>query len=260
MLIDIHSHLDHCYFKDDLDKVIENAKKANVKVILTAGTNPEKNKESLKIAKKYDIVKPCLGIYPIQYSDNKELNNQKKNKGTKINIDEEIEFIRKNKKDIIAIGEVGLDYFWNKNNVNEQEKLFQKMICLAEKINKPIIVHSRKAEQDCIEMLQSSKLKKIIMHCFTGKKSLVNKIVDNGWFLTAPTCIVRSSQFQENTKLTTITQLFCETDAPYLTPFKNKRNEPSFVVDAYKKVAEIKGMEFEEVVKNIWMNFQKVFR
>ena len=259
MLIDIHSHLDHCYFKDDLDKVIENAKKANVKVILTAGTNPEKNKESLKITKKYDIVKPCLGIHPIQYNDNKELNNQKKNKGTKINIDEEIEFIRKNKKDIIAIGEVGLDYFWNKNNVNKQEKLFQKMICLAEKINKPIIVHSRKAEQDCIEMLQSSKLKKIIMHCFTGKKSLVKRIVDNGWFLTAPTCIVRSLQFQENAKLTTITQLFCETDAPYLTPFKNKRNEPSFVVEAYKKVAEIKGMEFEEVVKNIWMNFQKVF-
>ena len=109
------------------EEVIENAKKANVKVILTAGTNPEKNKESLKIAKKYDIVKPCLGIYPIQYNDNKELNNQKKNKGTKINIDEEIEFIGKNKKDIIAIGEVGLDYFWNKNNVNEQEKLFQKM-------------------------------------------------------------------------------------------------------------------------------------
>ena len=78
MLIDIHSHLDHCYFKDDLDKVIENAKKANVKVILTAGTNPEKNKESLKIAKKYDIVKPCLGIHPIQYNDNKELNNQVK--------------------------------------------------------------------------------------------------------------------------------------------------------------------------------------
>jgi TatD DNase family protein len=108
-------------------------------------------------------------------------------------------------------------------------------------------------------MLQSSKLKKIIMHCFTGKKSLVKKIIDNGWFLTVPTCIVRSTQFQENVKLAPITQIFCETDAPYLTPLKNKRNEPAFVVEAYKKVAEIKNMELKEVINNIWMNFQKVF-
>ena len=280
MLIDIHSHLDHCYFKDDLDKVIDNAKKANVKVILTAGINPEKNIESLEIAKKYDIIKACLGIYPIQYNDNEnipikiKINRQKNNsndnkkqlkinnnnfKNNKLNIDKEIKFIEKNKNNIAAISEVGLDYHWNKNNVNEQKKLFEKMVQLAEKLNKPIIVHSRKAEQDCIDMLQSSKFKKIIMHCFTGKKSLVKKIVDNGWFLTAPTCITRSTQFQENVKLIPITQLFCETDAPYLSPFKNKRNEPAFVIEAYKKVAEIKNMELKEVVNNIWMNWQKVF-
>jgi len=167
-----------------------------------------------------------------------------------------------------------LDYHWDKNNVNEQKKLFEKMISLAEKLNKAIIVHSRKAEGDVISMLQSSKLKKIIMHCFTGKKPLVKKIIDDGWFLTAPTSIVRSTQFQENAKLVPITQLFCETDAPYLTPFKDarnlssqisapiemgKRNEPAFVIEAYKKLAEIKGMELKEVVNNIWMNWQKVF-
>lgn len=292
MLIDIHSHLDHCYFKDDLDEVINNAKKANVKVILTAGINSEKNRESLEIAKKYDIVKACLGIYPIQNynkennSNNKKsmkktslnnkiqlkinqnkskiINNNLKNKENNsenniINIDEEIKFIEKNKKDIVAIGEVGLDYFWVKNNSREQKKLFEKMIQLAEKLNKPIIVHSRKAEEDTIEMLQSSKLKKIIMHCFTGKKSLVKEIIDNGWFLTAPTCITRSTQFQENVKLIPITQLFCETDAPYLSPYKEKRNEPAFVIEAYKKVAEIKNMELKEVINNIWMNWQIVF-
>ena len=177
MLIDIHSHLDHCYFNDDLDKVISNAKKENVKVILTAGINPEKNKISLEIANKYDIVKPCLGIYPIQY-DNKEDNSNNNKKSIKkiktmfnnnlknINIDEEIKFIEENKKKVVAIGEVGLDYFWVKDKVNEQKKLFEKMILLAEKLNKPIIVHSRKAEEDAIDMLQSSKLKKIVMHLY----------------------------------------------------------------------------------------------
>ena len=292
MLIDIHSHLDHDYFKDDLDKVIENARKAGVKVILTAGINSETNRKALEIARKHDIVKACLGIYPVQYEndnnfkkvtidnkvnttiknsnnkdkiqkyepDNKKNNSKDENKS---NIDEELKFIEKNKKNIAAIGEVGLDYKETKN-INEQKRIFEKIIQLTEKINKPIIIHSRNAENDCIEMLRSSKLKKAIMHCFGGKKSLVKKIIDNGWFLTAPTCITRATQFQENVKLCPITQLFCETDAPYLSPFKSKtgefqRNEPAFIIEAYKKVAEIKGMELKEVINNVWMNWQGGF-
>ena len=290
MLIDIHSHLDHHYFKDDLDKVIENAGKAGVKVILTAGINPETNRKALEIAKKHDIVKACLGIYPVQYEDNNNIkkfaidnkvnttikNSNNKNKiqkyefkknnpeyENKINFDEELKFIEKNKNKIAAVGEVGLD-FKERKNISEQKELFEKIMQLTEKINKPIIVHSRKAEQDCIDMLQSSKLKKVIMHCFGGRKSLVKKIIDNGWFLTAPTCITRATQFQENAKLCPITQLFCETDAPYLSPFKAKigefqRNEPAFIIEAYKKVAEIKGMELKEVINNVWMNWQGIF-
>jgi len=257
MLIDIHSHLDHCYFDDDLDKVVDNAIKANVKVILTAGVNPEKNRVSLKLAEKYDIIKPCLGIHPVQYN---EKNNKIINKKLKdIDFTKEIKFIEKNKNKIAAIGEVGLDYFWNKDNKKEQNELFEKMISLAEKLNKPIIVHSRKAENDVIEKLQSSKLKKVIIHSFTGKKSLIKEIVDNGWFITAPTCILRSTQFQDNVKLAPINQIFCETDAPYLTPFKDKRNEPAFIIEAYKKLAEIKEMELKEVINNLFMNYQKVF-
>ena len=177
MLIDIHSHLDHYYFKDDLDIVIENARKANVKVILTAGINPETNRKGLEIAKKHDIVKACLGIYPVQYeNDNNYGNNNEitqknniknnnsniKNKNdNKLNIDKELKFIEKNKKNIVGIGEVGLD-FKERKNISEQKELFEKIIRLTEKLNKPIIVHSRKAESDCIDMLQNSKLKKII--------------------------------------------------------------------------------------------------
>ena len=163
MLIDIHSHLDHCYFKDDLDKVIDNAKKANLKVILTAGINPETNRKALQIAEKYDIVKPCLGIYPIQTLQKEIDSGDYPLKENKFDIDEEIRFIEKNKNKITAVGEVGLDYFWIKDKQKEQKELFEKMISLAEKINKPIIVHSRKAEEDAVNILQSSKLKKIII-------------------------------------------------------------------------------------------------
>jgi len=259
MLIDIHSHLDHCYFKDDLDKVIDNAKKSGVKIILTAGINPETNRKALELAKKYDIVKACLGIYPVQTLQKEIDEGEISLKRIEIDIEDEIDFIKKNKKNIAAVSEIGLDYFWVKDNIKEQKDLFENMISLAEKLNKPVIVHSRKAEEDCIEILKSSKLKNIIMHCFTGKKNLAKKIIDNNWFLTAPTSIVRSTQFQENVKLTPITQIFAETDAPYLRPFKDKRNEPAFVLESYKKIAKIKGMELMEVVNNIWMNWQKTF-
>ncbi|MBI2134582.1 TatD family hydrolase [Candidatus Woesearchaeota archaeon] len=258
MLIDIHSHLDHFYFKDEIDKIIGNAGKNNVKIILTAGINPETNRKALEIAEKYDIVKPCLGIYPIQTLQKEiEAGDYPLNQN-RFDVQEEIKFIQKNKDKIAAVGEVGLDYSMGED-AKSQKELFEKMISLAEKINKPIVVHSRKAEADCIEILQSSKLRKIIMHCFCGRKNLANKIIDNGWFLTVPTSVVRSTQFQENAKLCPITQLFCETDAPYLSPYREMRNEPAFIIESYKKVAEIKGMELKEVINNIWMNWQRVF-
>lgn len=246
MLIDIHCHLDYPPLNDDLDKVIDNAKKAGLKVILTSGTNPQSNRKVLEIAEKYDIVKPCLGLYPVQEN--------------KFNADEEISFIEKNRNKITAVGEVGMDYFLVRDDLGEQKALFEKIISLVEKINKPIIVHSRKAEADCVNMLESSKLKKIVMHCFSGRKSLVKKVIDNGWFLTIPASVVRSQQFQDNAKTAPITQLFCETDSPYLSPFKDRSNEPAFVAESYKKIAEIKGMELKEVVNNVWMNWQKTFQ
>ena len=168
-----------------------------------------------------------------------------------------MEFIKKNKNNIVAISEVGLDFVNGEDK--EQIEDFQKMIQLAEELKKPIVVHSRKAELKCIETLESSKNKKIIMHCFSGKKSLVKRIADNGWFLTAPTIVVRSQQFQDIVKNVPISQLFCETDSPYLSPYKNQWNEPAFVIESYNKIAEIKGMDINEVVNNIYMNWQKVF-
>ena len=133
------------------------------------------------------------------------------------------------------------------------------MINLAEELRKPIVVHSRKAEQKCIEILEGSNLKKVVMHCFSGKKPLVKRIAGNGWFLTVPTIVVRSFQFQDIARNVPLMQLFCETDSPYLSPYKEQMNEPSFVVESYKKIAEIKNMDINEVMNNIYMNWQKVF-
>lgn len=257
LLVDVHTHLDHPLLINKIDEIVHRAKNAGLKHIITNGINPETNRKCLELSKKYDIVKCAMGIYP-RNSLKKEIEaGDYPLKIEDFNIDDEIAFIRKNKNKIVAISEVGLDFVHGEDK--QQIEDFEKMIGLAEEIKKPIVVHSRKAELKCIEMLESSKNKKIVMHCFSGKKPLVKRVADNSWFLTAPTIVVRSQQFQELVKNVLVSQLFCETDSPYLSPYKEQHNEPAFVVESYNKIAEIKGMDINEVVNNIYMNWQKVF-
>ena len=257
LLVDAHSHLDHSLIINKIGEIIKNAKDAGLKHIITNGINPETNRICLELSKKYEIVECGMGIYP-RTALKKELENENLNlKFQDFDIDEEINFIKKNKNNIVAISEVGLDFANGEDK--QQIEDFEKMIKLAEELKKPIVVHSRKAEQRCIEILESSKLKKIVMHCFCGKKSLVKRIESNGWFLTVPTIVVRSQQFQDIVKNVPITQLFCETDSPYLSPYKDKSNEPAYIIESYKKIAEIKQMDLNEVANSIYMNWQQVF-
>jgi len=252
MLLDIHCHLDHFLFKKDLNEVLQRAEDV---LIVTSGINIETNRFALALSKKHENIKASLGIYPIQALEAEIKKGEYPIKPEKIDIDAEIEFIKKNKEIIFSIGEIGLDYSLAHDSEKQQKELFQKMIELAEKIKKPVIIHSRKAEQDVIDMLESSNLKKIVLHCFCGKQKLVKKAQDNGWFLTVPTNVVRSQQMQYIAETTDINKIVTETDAPYLSPFPEKRNEPSFVVEAVKKIAEIKKMDVKEVENNIFKNY-----
>ena len=253
MYFDIHCHLDHPLL--NAAQAVNNAKIAGLSHIFTVGINPETNRKTMDLAKQYDIVKACLGIYPLEPLQ-VEAQEESYPETKPFNIDEEIAWMKK--QEFSLVGEVGLDYASIKDKNKEQKELFQKMIELAEKLKKPIVIHSRKAEQDCIDMLSSSKLKKVVMHCFCGKKSQVKSIVDKGWFLSIPPIIMRATQFQQNVDLAPITQLLTETDAPYLGPTKEEVNEPKNVVVTVKKIAEIKGMEAEEVKRNLYMNLQRL--
>ena len=239
MFIDVHCHLDFEGIIERLDKVISNAKKAEIKVIVTSGVNPETNRKILEIADKYDIVRPSFGLYPIDALTREE------GKDNLFDVDEELEFLKKNKDRFISIGECGLDYKHGKDKVM-QKAVFEKVLETAKKLNKPVIIHSRKAESDAIDILESSGHKKVIMHCFSGRKHLVKKAYDLGYSFSIPTNVVRLQQFQEMVEKIDINHLFCETDSPFLSPFKEYRNEPAFVIESYKKIAEIKKLTIEE--------------
>ena len=247
MLIDIHTHLTYGQHDKDIDEVIERARKANVTIIVNAGTSPEQNRKSLKLAKKYDIVKPALGFYPIEmleYSDE--------------DIDKELKWISKQKP--IALSEIGIDYHYDKTHHDKQKQNLMKFIKLSEKMKVPMIVHSRDAEQDVIDLLQSSNCKKVVMHCFSGTIDQLKKIYDNGWYISIPTSICLRKSFRKILKNIPLERVFTETDAPWMSPFPDvKRNEPAFIIEAVKKIAQLKKITFEETEKIVYMYYQKLF-
>ncbi len=246
MFIDIHSHLDLC---KNIPNIIENARKLNVK-ILTHGVNPLSNRKILELKNKFPEIEIALGIYP---SDALKLLEKE--------ILSEIEFIKKNKDKVIAIGEVGMDLKENSGETLEtQKENLTKFVNLAKELDLPIIIHSRKAEKECVELLEKLDYNKIIMHCFSGNMKLVDRIIKNNWYLTAPTNVKSSEHFQKIIEKTPIEQLFCETDSPFLHPDKLPNNESANVIESYKKIAEIKKMPLNQVEKIIEGNYKRLFK
>jgi TatD DNase family protein len=260
--VDVHAHLDHRDFSKDLDDVMVRAKISGVKVIIAQGVNHESNQQVLALAKKYDIVKAALGLYPLDAINVKVpdsyFSEEPLLSRTKTDVDTTLAFIEKNKSGIMAIGEVGMDLKFTQD-LKTQKENFQKIIDLSKKIKKPLIVHSRKAEKETIGMLESAGAKQVVMHCFGGSHKLVKRIEDAGWMLTIPANVVRSSHFSELVKKVHISRLLTETDAPYLSADPGKRNESSEVVGAVKVIAKIKGMTEVDTANAIFQNYQDMF-
>src|SRR3989338_2859023 len=247
MFIDAHNHIDF-YRDDEIRGIIGRAREARELVIVNNATNPGNFQRVIDLSKEYKEIKVALGIYPIDalsLSDNE--------------ISKQIEFIKENNEKIVAIGEVGLDFKEDQDNWEKQRKVFNKFVELSIELNKPVIVHSRKAELECIAILEKLNAKKVIMHCFSGKLSLVKRIIDNKWTLTIPTSVKNAEHFQKVIEMTPITQLLCETDSPYLHPDKKNNNEPSLIIESYKKIAEIKKISLKEVEKLLEKNYNNLF-
>lgn len=264
-LVDVHAHLFDEKFENDRGAVIERAAKAGVARIITNGLDPETNRQCIELAQKHKNVYAAVGIYPVNVLWDHVKQARFPLTIKKVDINEEISWMlkegKKEKNKIAAIGEVGLDNFTIKGFLEHQKPVFEQMIGIAEKLKKPIIVHSRNAEAACVEMLQSSSLKpnRVVMHCFGGAIKLAMKAADAGFNFSIPVNVVVSSQFQELVKRININQLFTETDAPYLGPVKGERNEPANVAQSIKKIAEIKGFDVTETANTIFMNYQRVF-
>lgn len=249
MLIDVHSHLNlkEFYNSKQINDIINIAKDKNQKIILEAGVDYKTNKRVLKLSKEYDIILPCLGLYPDTAYEPKE----------------EIEKVLDQLKneEYLAISEVGLDFCDETKDKAKQIEIFRQVIEIANERNKVLIVHTRKAEREAIKILKEFSQTKVILHCFSGKIKLVKDLIDERrFYFSIPTNISRSQHFQKMVEILPLSKLLTETDSPYLSYDKDEfPNKPYNVEKTIQKISEIKKLDSKEVENIIFMNYQNVF-
>lgn len=249
LLVDIHAHLD--LFDDkERRKVIVRAAAAGVKAIINNGVGPSSNRESLQLQKQFPVVRAALGIYPTEAA-----------KLAAAEVESELDFIRSSKNKIVAIGEIGLDYQEAKGEKDRQfqQRLFEQQLRIGIELNKPVIVHSRKAEKEVVETLIRCGCKLVILHAFHGSIKLVKAAAGAGFYVTIPTNIGRSSHFQAIAKALPLSRLLTETDAPFLAAEKGQKSEPAHIVATIRELAKMKGMDTIEVANIIYGNYQRLF-
>lgn len=240
MLIDTHCHLN----KNEYDNVDEIIKKMNG-IMITAGCDDNSNLEIIEQVNKYDNVYGVLGIHPESVTEVTE-------ESFKI-IEENL-----NNPKIVGIGEVGLDYYWDKTHIEEQKQLFIRQIELAQKYNKTVVVHSRDAIEDTLSIVKQYPDVKFVFHCFGSSLEIAKELVKRNIRLGIGGVVT----FKNGVKLKEVVDgidleyLLLETDSPYLTPepYRGKRNEPLNTLYVAQKIAEIKGIEVDKVIEKTAQN------
>lgn len=245
MLIDTHCHLTSNYF-NDIDEIISKAKSKDVGLLIASCCNVKDIDEYLNLIKK-DEIYLTLGIHPEDVLIYQEC---------------DILLIKNllNNEKIIGIGEIGLDYHYSKENKNEQIILFEKMLQLAKEYNLPVVIHSRDATKDTIEILKKYQVKGII-HCFSGSLETAKEYIKMGFYLGIGGVVTfKNSNLKEVIKEIGLNHIVLETDSPYLSPYRGKVNNPSNIYEIANFLAQLLNISYEEVKKITSDNVKKIFK
>lgn len=251
--VDTHCHLNDEKFTDDLSEVFERAKSAGVMRIINFGDTLKSSAAVVELAKNFNGMFAGVGVHPEEIADFDK------------NSAEKIFELAKNKK-VVAIGEIGLDYYWEKDSEKRllQQKIFIEQLDITRQLNLPVCIHEREAHGDALKILKTeAKNLRGVMHCYSGSLEMAREIWKMGWLtgFDGPLTFKNSAKLPEIVKAAPREMILIETDAPYLAPVPNrgKRNEPSFVVDVAKKIAEIRGETLEEVANYTTENAKRLY-
>lgn len=252
---DSHAHYNDEKFAQDREEVLKAIYESNITTLICAGYSLKSSKEALEIANAHNFIYTISGISPNDIPETKEeFNNQL----------EQLRKIAKEKK-VVAIGEIGLDYYWNKENKQMQEYAFKEQIKLANELNKPIVIHTREAVNDTLDILKNKQKaeKAGVFHCCPFNRELVKEALKLGFYISfaGPTTFKNSKNAEEIANLVPLDRMLIETDSPYLSPepYRGKRNDSKKVKLIADKIAAFRKNSIEEIAKATYENAKKIF-
>lgn len=254
MLFDTHAHLNDDAFKDDLDATVARARENGVKYINIVGFDDKSIKRAIEIVDKYEEMYLTVGWHPVEAID---FNDDKYNM---------IKEIALTNDKVVAIGEIGLDYYWDKSPKDVQKEVFRRQIALAKEVNKPIVIHCRDAMGDVLDIIKEENAKEVggIMHCFAGSVESMEIALKENFYISlgGPVTYKNAKTPKEVAKACPLDKLLIETDCPYLTPtpYRGKRNETSYVKYVAQEIADLREMSYDKLAEETFKNACRIFK
>ncbi len=252
-VFDTHAHLNDEAFDEDRDEVIQRARRAGIRLIVNIGFDLTSSRQSIDLAERYDLIYASVGIHPHDAA------------GAGPGYLEELQEMARHPK-VVAIGEIGLDYYRDLSPRPVQKKVFIEQMALAKKLQKPVIIHDRDAHGDMMDTLRKEKLGPAggVMHCYSGSWEMAGELLNMGFYLSiaGPVTFPNAVKLKEVAAKVPADRLLIETDAPYLTPvpYRGRRNEPAHILYTAAEVAGARGMEKEDLARMCMENGRKLFR
>ena len=252
-LVDTHCHVDSEQFDSDREAVIERALAAGVERMMAIGTGdgPPDLEAAIRLADRYPFIYATIGVHPHDAAKAGE------------ETFERLRELARHPK-VLAIGEIGLDYHYDFSPRDVQRQIFERQLALAREAGKPIVIHTREAWADTLDMLRSHWRGEGIMHCFTGDETQAREALDLGFYLAFGGVLTfpKAESLREAARMTPADRIVIETDCPYLAPvpYRGKRNEPAFVVEAVRRLAEVRGVAAEEIARTTTENWERLCR
>ncbi|MGI6159107.1 TatD family hydrolase [Candidatus Darwinibacter acetoxidans] len=250
-MIDSHAHLNDPRFQDDVAEVVERARQAGVEAIINVGYDLPSSQSAVELAERFEGLWAVVGLHPHDaklWSDELELGLR--------------ELVKHDK--VLAIGEAGLDYYYDNSPRDEQRAVFRRQLALAQELNLPLVIHSREAAQDTLEILGEYTEVPCLLHCYSGSLEMAKIYAEMGHYFSfgGPITFQNANRLRQVVAGLPLERILLETDCPYLTPHphRGKRNEPAYLVFVAEKLAEIHDVAVEEVIKITEANTRKFFR
>ena len=248
-MIDTHSHINFEDYKEDFDSFLEDIKNNEVEAVIIPGVEPSTFDEIISYCENYQMLYGAIGIHPSEAKTYTE------------KVEKEI-YEKCGHNKIIAIGEIGLDYYWEQETKELQKEVFRKQLKIAEELNLPVLIHDREAHEDTFEIIQKFDLKNVIFHCFSGNSEFAQNCIDKGYYIAIGGVVTfkNAKELKEVAKIVPLEKLLLETDAPYLAPvpFRGKLNTPAYLKYIAEEIANLKEIDVELVKEKTTFNAKRI--